>query len=205
LLERSSANPALLGDLIEEYGRGRTQVWYWKQVMYILVRERFSSKIRAFRWVAALPSAMVAALATQRLVFFFAWRSTSVSSVRPFGERFMIWGYVALFLVPAAFVSAGVWAAPSRKDAVARVAWGVIAFWAVFAGAASVFFGQPFSAGQLAAGACVLLGGMTGVYPREVIDALQRARQQRKIAFDELLVHLPDLITDHHDQIPARP
>jgi hypothetical protein len=179
LLERSGANPALIGDLIEEYGLGRSRTWYWKQVFNVLVRECLSSKIAAMvalRWFAALPFAMLAADAAQRLVGFFARRSISVTSMRPFAgaqprliynfDHFMIWMYVGLFLMPAAFVSAGLWAAPGRRDSVARIALSVVAVWSVLiATGVSHFSGQPFSAWQLAAGVCVLLGGVTGSLP----------------------------------------
>ena len=53
-----SRNDFLVGDLIEEYGRGRSRVWYWKQVLAALLvnfyRELCSHPLLALRAAATV-------------------------------------------------------------------------------------------------------------------------------------------------------
>lgn len=51
LLERFCADPALAGDLIEEYGRRRSVLWYWKQT-FIAVGAYSTSQIVEHKWLA---------------------------------------------------------------------------------------------------------------------------------------------------------
>jgi hypothetical protein len=54
LLEHLSSGPrtkSLLGDLIEEYGHGRSRIWYWRQVLVAIVVS-FCKEIRAHSLLA---------------------------------------------------------------------------------------------------------------------------------------------------------
>jgi hypothetical protein len=45
------ANDALKGDLVEEYGRGRSRAWYWRQVL-IAIAIGFSTEVIAHKLLA---------------------------------------------------------------------------------------------------------------------------------------------------------
>ena len=63
----SPKNESLIGDLVEEYRRGRSRVWYWRQVL-IAIGASLLQEIRAQRRLA------VRALVTGwALVFLFFW------------------------------------------------------------------------------------------------------------------------------------
>ena len=51
LLERFCPEPGLAGDLIEEYGRGRSALWYWKQAIVAASIYPFA-QILAHKWLA---------------------------------------------------------------------------------------------------------------------------------------------------------
>jgi hypothetical protein len=161
LLERSGANPSLIGDLAEEYGRGRSQGWYRRQVLHILAREFFSSSLNAFRWFVALPFAMLAVYAEWRLTGFIVRRVVHSVSTFGRGEAVLL---VMFFVMAATFVGVGVWVAPNRRNSVARIALcvvGVIGTLAIAMAATT-----PDSTGPpLVAGVCILLGGATGYLP----------------------------------------
>jgi hypothetical protein len=51
LLERFCSDPALAGDLVEEYGRRRSAAWYWKQAI-VAVSVYPVSQIIEHKWLA---------------------------------------------------------------------------------------------------------------------------------------------------------
>lgn len=57
LLQRLGTNPALSGDLIEEYQQGRSRAWYWRQVVMAIVVGSYQDirahKLLAFRAAAS--------------------------------------------------------------------------------------------------------------------------------------------------------
>jgi hypothetical protein len=73
LLERlrsGSVNECLIGDLMEEYGQGRSRAWYWKQALSaILVSSR--DEVRAH--VPTAIKALITGWAAQFLFQFIAW------------------------------------------------------------------------------------------------------------------------------------
>jgi hypothetical protein len=105
---------------------------------------------RQLRWFAALPLAMLAGYAVQRMVgrdFYPEHQHDPLVRVST---------DAALFLMSAAFVSVGVWVAPDRKDSVARIALSVV----VVGGAWSMAMGAVSRAmTPLWWGICILLGG----------------------------------------------
>jgi hypothetical protein len=109
--------------------------------------------VPALRWFAALPAAMFAAYASPRILFFF---------VRTDFAHIWIRVDIALFLMTAAFVSIGVWVAPSRKASVGRIALGVVAFWSALPLALG---GLSMATTPISWGACGLLGGVAGYLP----------------------------------------
>jgi hypothetical protein len=65
-----SVNESLIGDLIEEYGRGRSRFWYWKQtVAAVVVSSR--DEVHAHALVAI--KALITGWAAQFLFEFIAW------------------------------------------------------------------------------------------------------------------------------------
>lgn len=112
------------------------------------------------RWIAALPLAILCAAVVPRS-FFFLFGYFFV--VRDF-NRIWITTSIALCLMATVFVVVGVSLVPSRKDAVARIAVSVVAFWSVFfaiATAAVVPFWQERVGGYVASFG-ILLGGVLG-------------------------------------------
>ena len=75
---------------------------------------------RQLRWFAALPLAMLAGYAAQRMV------GRDFYPEHQHDPLVRVWTDAALFLMSAAFVSVGVWVAPDRKDSVARIALSVV-------------------------------------------------------------------------------
>ena len=54
LLERlgsGTENEPLIGDLMEDYGRGRSNAWYWRQVIAVIVVSSYD-EVRAHRFIA---------------------------------------------------------------------------------------------------------------------------------------------------------
>jgi hypothetical protein len=49
LLEHSGADAAIAGDIIEEYAKGRTPAWFWKQAIVASVRIAFRQRISVAR------------------------------------------------------------------------------------------------------------------------------------------------------------
>jgi hypothetical protein len=110
------------------------------------------SRIPALRWLAALPSAILAASFAPKMVFI---RITDI-------RYFWIAPGVALSLMAAAFVSVGVWVAPSRKDSVARIAVSVV----VFCGALFIMgSATSMTLVPLVWGVCILIGGVLAYLP----------------------------------------
>ena len=105
LLEHSGADSGIIGDIVEEYGNGRTTFWFWKQA----VVAASPTGVRALRWLAVIPLAVVAV----GLELWVRWLT----------------GFLAL---PAAFIMAftlvrvSTSVAPRQKDSVRRIALNVV-------------------------------------------------------------------------------
>ena len=96
LLERfANHNPALIGDLMEEYETGRSPFWYWRQVLTAIVVGSFGS-IRAHKWLAlrALVIGWVFLEAASRLAFPFTRDSLMWLLERGMVPRHMLFTYV---------------------------------------------------------------------------------------------------------------
>jgi hypothetical protein len=146
--------------------------WDWLQTT---LREstNMAAGMPVLRWFAALPSAMLAASVAPRIVGFFVQRS--FSALEDF-QHVWIGADVTVFLMAAAFVSVGVWVAPSRKDSVARIALSVVVFWGALLLAAVAmlhatttphFPGSQFTqwTADMSPGFCILLGGVVAYLP----------------------------------------
>jgi len=172
LLTRCVSNDALIGDLAEELRSGRSGLWYWKQVLSVLIRQSLSSKLTALRWLGTLPIAMFAAIAVRRVIEFFAWRSITTSHVSPVAgaqprlnniEHFWMWMAFAAFLMGIVFVSVGVWVAPTRKDSVARIGLSVVTILSVSTFVLMGLWGAPLRP-LIEIVVCPFLGGVTGYF-----------------------------------------
>lgn len=139
LLQSAGVDPALIGDLIEEYGCGaRSRTWYWRQVMSILMRQILSFPYAAVRWVCALPFALVAAGLMPYVVLVAQSRLVPGASVSA-----AVMMLITAFLMATMFVSVGVWVAPDRKRETARIAFAVVVFWSVAFIASGLYFWEP--------------------------------------------------------------
>lgn len=110
-------------------------------------------RMPVLRWCAALPSAMLAAYAALRIVGFIAARDF---------HHLWTWTSLGFFSMAAAFVSVGVWVAPSRKDSVARIAVSVIVVFGAYAVALGVL---NLARLPMLWGGCILLGGVAAYLP----------------------------------------
>jgi hypothetical protein len=171
LVERSGADPALIGDILEEYARGdRSRRWLWRHVVNLVFTPVRVSRARALRWVAALPLAMLA-IGTEGLLMDFIGRSVELPSVYPDPTHFhtqleltlryyVLQGVVAAsFFVPAwTFVTVGVWVSPTRKNVVALVALAVVVVVGV------LMMGAP-DRPAIWLGGCIVVGGLAAYWP----------------------------------------
>jgi hypothetical protein len=132
--------------------------WDW---LYTTLRERttMTTSMPALRGGAALPLAMLAAVAVVRLDgFILGFNVAPGHDV----HRVVIGTNVGFFLMAAAFVSVGASVVPGRKDSVARIALAVVvvlATWFVVVGAIRM------AMTPVACGVCALLGGMLAYLP----------------------------------------
>lgn len=111
------------------------------------------SSTHALRWLAALPVAVVAAIAAARIVVWFPAMYLGLFN------RFEHVGVsitIACFAMAATFVSVGVWVVPGRKDSVARIALGVVAVGGTLFIAVSAI---SMALAPLVWGISILLGG----------------------------------------------
>jgi hypothetical protein len=140
--------------------------WDWVHTTF-QENASMTTRTHALRWFAAFPLAILAADAAQRIVGFF---------VRTDFQHIWIRADITMLLMAAAFVSIGVWVAPSRKGSIARIALSVVVFWgAVFIGGVALiqatttshFPGWKFTqwAADLSPGFCMLLGGVVAYLP----------------------------------------
>ena len=130
--------------------------WDW---LHSTLRENndMTSRMPLIRWLAALPLAMLAAYAAMRAVGF------AIGSFGPRNFHYVgIWASAGFFSMAAAFVGVGVWIAPGRKDAVARIAVTVVGSLGAFAMAMGAFY-MAFE--PMWWGACILLGGVAAYLP----------------------------------------
>ena len=112
-----------------------------------------TGRLPALRWIAALPLAILSAVESQRIVGVFVPKDF---------RHVSLFASIAVFLMAATFVSVGVWVAPNRKSAVARIAFGVVVFWAAVSFALGAF---SMATMPVVAGGCILLGGMVAYLP----------------------------------------
>jgi hypothetical protein len=158
MMQRAGIEPAIIGDLIEEYSKGRSSLWYWMQALgaFVTKAPTLSPYMASLRWLIALPFAMLAAAAVPRIAnaLFLPWFS--------FNPGVMMAFYATSFLMPAIFVGAFVWIAPSRKYSVARIALAIVGFYGALIAMAPFFFGQPFDSMPVFGGISALLGGVVG-------------------------------------------
>ena len=134
--------------------------WDW---LYTTLRERttMTTSMPALRWGAALPLAIVAAVAVMRLDGFILGFNT-LPDHDHFPDFHRVGTNVGFFLMAAAFVSVGVSVVPGRKDSVARIALAVVvvlATWFVVVGAIRM------AMTPVVWGVCALLGGMLAYLP----------------------------------------
>ena len=134
--------------------------WDW---LYTTLRERttMTTSMPALRWGAALPLAIVAAVAVMRLDGFILGFNTFPDHDH-FPDFHRVGTNVGFFLMAAAFVSVGVSVVPGRKDSVARIALAVVvvlATWFVVVGAIRM------AMTPVVWGVCALLGGMLAYLP----------------------------------------
>lgn len=130
--------------------------WDW---LYTTLRERttMTTSMPALRWGAALPLAILAAVAVMRLDGFILG-----FNVVPDHDFQSVGTNVGFFLMAAAFVSVGVSVVPGRKDSVARIALAVVvvlATWFVVVGAIRM------AMTPVVLGVCALLGGVLAYLP----------------------------------------
>lgn len=83
--------------------------------------------LSSLRWVAAVPAAMLAALAAQLTTMFLTYRLFGA------GETGWMWQAkcIAAPLMGAAFVGVASWIAPSRQRSVALIAVAIVAIWGI--------------------------------------------------------------------------
>jgi hypothetical protein len=133
----------------------------------LLESANMTTRTHVLRWFAALPLAILAADGVWKIVGFF---------VRTDFHHIWIRMDITLFLMAAAFVSIGVWVAPSRKDSVGRIALSVVVFWgAVFIAEVALvratttahFPGWQLTqwTADVSPGFCILLGGVLAYLP----------------------------------------
>jgi hypothetical protein len=86
-------NECLVGDLMEDYGRGRSNAWYWKQVLAAIVTS-FYQEVRT-NYLLAI-KAIITGWITQSLFQFVAWGLLSRFPLRLpiYHELPLILGYV---------------------------------------------------------------------------------------------------------------
>jgi hypothetical protein len=69
-LRSGKENESLTGDLVEEYGRGRSNAWYWRQVLSAIVMS-FCEELRTHALLAI--KATITGWAAQFVLQFVAW------------------------------------------------------------------------------------------------------------------------------------
>jgi hypothetical protein len=69
-LRSDKQNESLIGDLVEDYGRGRSNAWYWRQVLAAIVVSS-CDEVRAHVFIAI--KAMVTGWAAQFMLQFGTW------------------------------------------------------------------------------------------------------------------------------------
>lgn len=110
----------------------------------------------ACRWLLALPLAMVAGVVAHRAVML------SYVGLVPGWEYAWAWTSLGFFLMASAFGIVGVSVSPNRKDAVARIAFGVVSA----GGAGFVVLGAWEQAvTPICWGLSMCLGGLTSYLP----------------------------------------
>jgi hypothetical protein len=116
-----------------------------------------TTSMPALRWGAALPLAILAAVAVMRLDgFILGFNVVPDHAFQSVGTN------LGFFLMAAAFVSVGVSIVPGRKDSVARIALAVVvvlATWFVLMGAIRM------AMTPVVVGVCALLGGVLAYLP----------------------------------------
>jgi len=80
-LQPGEKNHALEGDLAEEFGNGRSSIWYWRQVLAAVaiglagtIREHWLAMVFAALWTAPIPTLDIFVLRKIEMTPFFAQR-----------------------------------------------------------------------------------------------------------------------------------
>ena len=149
--------------------------WDW---LYTTLRERttMTTSMRALRWGAALPLAILAAVAVMRIDGFIVGFDLAPHD---FHRVATIWINVGFFLMAAAFVSVGVSVVPGRKDSVARIALAVVVVIAALFMTSSAV-GRATT--PLLWGGSALLGGVTAYLPwRHVLPGRSAPIARRRV------------------------
>ena len=149
--------------------------WDWLRTTY---REITNMAVRmpALRWGAALPLAILAAVAVMRIDGFIVGFDLAPHD---FHRVATIWINVGFFLMAAAFVSVGVSVVPGRKDSVARIALAVVVVIAALFMTSSAV-GRATT--PLLWGGSALLGGVTAYLPwRHVLPGRSAPIARRRV------------------------
>jgi hypothetical protein len=81
-LQSSPSNDSLAGDLFEEYGHGRSRLWYWKQVLAAIV-------VSACREIAAHPVLALRAIVVGWAVWYFYAVAVIPALIVPLARRIL--------------------------------------------------------------------------------------------------------------------
>jgi hypothetical protein len=106
LLEHLLSRPSLTGDIIEEYARGRSRAWYWRQVCVAILVGAFID-VRAHKWLAvrAVLIGYVVLRAERRVIYNAVdvarpW----VGDLGPYPGQGVGWTVTALVLVTTGWI-----------------------------------------------------------------------------------------------------
>jgi hypothetical protein len=85
-LQSSPSNDSLAGDLFEEYGHGRSRLWYWKQVLAAIV-------VSACREITAHPVLALRAIVVGWAVWYFYAVAVIPALIVPLARRILPTGW----------------------------------------------------------------------------------------------------------------
>jgi hypothetical protein len=143
LLEHSGTDAAIVGDILEEFAKGQTATWFWKQAIVAAS----PVALCAFRWLGVVPLTVVAV----GLELWLRWKT----------------GFPALpasFIMGLTFVRVGASVAPRLKDSVARIALSVLTVSGVLFAFMNSLLGFQFIPYFFWMGTLAALGGIAGYF-----------------------------------------